>query len=106
MECKAIESLNALKGDIGFNRNIVECKVDKKRSMGLQNVSFNRNIVECKVLCHSFFCYFSPGFNRNIVECKGAAKSTAEGAVSVLIETLWNVKAILAPVLQNLYVVF
>ena len=34
----------------------------------------------------------APGINRNIVECKGRNLIERQEKISVLIETLWNVK--------------
>ena len=53
---------------------------------------FNRNIVECKEIHHAGNGENALCFNRNIVECKVAPIGIAIGGVSVLIETLWNVK--------------
>ena len=57
-------------------------------------IRINRNIVECKV-CKRFKL-FTPGscINRNIVECKVVTLLSIFYHRSVLIETLWNVKAI------------
>ena len=56
--------------------------------------SFNRNIVECKVTQEEFNKAQEMRFNRNIVECKEIATATVVGNEYVLIETLWNVKAL------------
>ena len=53
-----------------INRNIVECKVSRARSLSLSMSCINRNIVECKV--QSLYI--------------------ARKRPRVLIETLWNVK--------------
>ena len=80
---------------IGFNRNIVECKVtslfrarpiDRVLIETLWNVkvinvadrsradiSFNRNIVECKEEVLAGKWGNGDGFNRNIVECKASS---------------------------------
>ena len=35
----------------GINRNIVECKENKRNGSVLRGIGINRNIVECKDLC-------------------------------------------------------
>ena len=60
----------------------------------LQDPRINRNIVECKEgYEEDCECQMGAGINRNIVECKAvrASESLIE-LISVLIETLWNVK--------------
>ena len=49
--------------------------------------------MECKGGCGFFNDLRRSGINRNIVECKVASGYTKLESDSVLIETLWNVKA-------------
>ena len=53
-----------------INRNIVECKWEKRKKSGKRRLRINRNIVECKFSVYYQLCV---------------------DAGSVLIETLWNV---------------
>ena len=97
-----------------INRNIVECKVQilvckhihtsvlietlwnvkvlHCHSFSLLSGCINRNIVECKGSFRRVLLLCCPGINRNIVECKVASLISFEHCLSVLIETLWNVK--------------
>ena len=52
----------------------------------------NRNIVECKKSKENKEKDPEKGINRNIVECKTRRIAWVCVGVSVLIETLWNVK--------------
>ena len=52
----------------------------------------NRNIVECKDLQEDLFSLDQKSINRNIVECKETMQDNLSGQLTVLIETLWNVK--------------
>ena len=66
-------------------------KYEESRQQGI-----NRNIVECKLSYDGDLkldCYC---INRNIVECKFAFETFVPGCDNfVLIETLWNVNAII-----------
>ena len=54
--------------------------------------SINRNIVECKEQKKEATPIEYTGINRNIVECKVFRSGTSDTLAEVLIETLWNVK--------------
>ena len=56
----------------------------------------NRNIVECKAHILIYIYNHTHSINRNIVECKVHIPRSFSGALSVLIETQWNVKHIYA----------
>ena len=64
----------------GFNRNIVECKLNKFTDEGITVDGFNRNIVECKLISLKFLIQVVFGFNRNIVECKQIAAESEKAA--------------------------
>ena len=55
---------------MGINRNILECK------------GYSTSEVQAEVDC----------INRNILECKVISLARSSAALSVLIETYWNVK--------------
>ena len=48
--------------------------------------------MECKANIFAKFIPAFPSINRNIVECKGLSFFRSNSVVTVLIETLWNVK--------------
>ena len=54
----------------GFNRDIVECKVDVDVYDSDANARFNRDIVECKDRSSPSSNSGAIRFNRDIVECK------------------------------------
>ena len=56
------------------------------------SISINRNILECKDSYFSTYKSDLESINRNILECKEALKRISSLAISVLIETYWNVK--------------
>ena len=62
--------LNSIQRCIGFNRDIVECKVHHNKMMPADLCGFNRDIVECKDRFHTVQPHVHSGFNRDIVECK------------------------------------
>ena len=49
--------------------------------------------MECKVLSGVYIDVCCDGFNRNIVECKVLSFISIVSLSTVVIETLWNVKA-------------
>ena len=65
----------------GFNRNIVECKVQHTPFISRDLFRFNRNIVECKVMLMRSEWEGTGGFNRNIVECKEAFLRSSIAAI-------------------------
>ena len=91
MECKAGRA-GVLPGELCV---LIETLWNVKLD-GVQSVeptkSFNRNIVECKVQKRMERFGSGMGFNRNIVECKVYKTSEKFKNAVVLIETLWNVK--------------
>ena len=76
-----------------INRNIVECKVRMESRCSRFRFCINRNIVECKVfnIMHDFSVVMTV-----LIETLWNVKVSADclylSAVPVLIETLWNVK--------------
>ena len=62
---------------VGFNRNIVECKLSKEPAEPPPPLRFNRNIVECKCVSFEVGKNYDGGFNRNIVECKFYSESAS-----------------------------
>ena len=58
------------KAEVGFNRDIVECKALRLHDLPGTVPRFNRDIVECKELRQGVLGNPNAGFNRDIVECK------------------------------------
>ena len=57
--------------------------------------SINRNIMECKAKKNRSLLWGAPSINRNIMECKvKTGRFDFSIPLPVLIETLWNVKAV------------
>ena len=77
-----------------INRNIVECKDNKRTVQNRSGVRINRNIVECKESTQGNLYRLLVRINRNIVECKVEKTGRSSVTESVLIETSWNVKTI------------
>ena len=76
---------------IRINRNIVECKGRIKGNARVPERCINRNIVECKVRFSNLLC----GKNSVLIETLWNVKAYLEKLLTqrlVLIETLWNVK--------------
>ena len=74
--------LNSIQRCIGFNRDIVECKVHHNMMMPADLCGFNRDIVECKDRFHTVQPHVHSGFNRDIVECKGVYYNKLMGEIS------------------------
>ena len=72
---------------MGFNRDIVECKVSFPASVLLRLTGFNRDIVECKDQSPITDRACAACFNRDIVECKDNVPSVLGEIDLVLIET-------------------
>ena len=70
--------------------NVKSVKLNKVFSLS----RINRNIVECKENYQVKNLIMRKSINRNIVECKVQRITVKTCIVSVLIETLWNVKQI------------
>ena len=71
----------------------MECKVVINYDGTIIKGRINRNIVECKVFFVKIFVEILCSINRNIVECKEMLPCLFPcPELSVLIETLWNVK--------------
>ena len=102
MECKDNTVRTWFRTIGSINRNIVECKVHRNCDLLCTLFRINRNIVECKAgtVLGKNFHWNSLGkaigdgisINRNIVECKAIIPQAWNSLMSVLIETLWNVK--------------
>ena len=71
----------------------MECKEKSLLIVSTGSRRINRNIVECKDGYFVFNEKTGMGINRNIVECKVTYKALFSDTISVLIETLWNVKS-------------
>ena len=94
MECKDANQAGISTKQLRINRNIVECKVLWTRKLPAITQGINRNIVECKVRYRSYSLASLLRINRNIVECKVVIGLRYFRSGYVLIETLWNVKAL------------
>ena len=79
-----------------INRNIMECKDESREASGYECICINRNIMECKGISEYDGENPKGRINRNIMECKGISAKSRQSGLSVLIETLWNVKLFIA----------
>ena len=72
----------------------MECKDHQSIVEAFGAARINRNIVECKEIADMIGTKVINSINRNIVECKGISSQLLYLYFPVLIETLWNVKAL------------
>ena len=70
LECKVLRYRSLLSGAYCINRNILECKVKSAKEKISNGSGINRNILECKVHCLINFLSDQFRINRNILECK------------------------------------
>ena len=71
---KSLQIKNRIIGKDSINRNIVECKENKRNGSVLRGIGINRNIVECKDSSFSTRKRSVCSINRNIVECKACCR--------------------------------
>ena len=70
MECKDVILPFCADLSVSLNRNIVECKDNKRNNRFVKVNGLNRNIVECKGDSRPALMMAGKSLNRNIVECK------------------------------------
>ena len=89
------EAFEKALGTSGFNRTILECKVDREAEVEVVVVRFNRTILECKEIFIIYGLIIFHRFNRTILECKVSFWILTLALTVDLIEPYWNVKCVI-----------